>query len=77
MYHSSHTGTLATCVLFFASLTIAMTTPPSVSEPLEKLTKAQENTQQQLTDLQQAVTDSQAEATKKVVQKLDEERMPV
>ena len=51
-----------------------MSTPPPVHELLDKLTKAQETTQKQLADLQQAVTDAQAEATKTVVQKLDEER---
>ena len=50
-----------------------MTTPLAVTELLEKLAKARESTQQ-LADLQWAVTDAQAEATKKVVQKLDEER---
>ena len=48
--------------------------PPPVHELLERLTKAQETTQKQLADLQRAVTDAQAEATKTVVQKLDEER---
>ena len=48
--------------------------PPPVHELLERLTKAQETTQKQLADLQRAVTDVQAEATKTVVQKLDEER---
>ena len=41
---------------------------------LEKLSKAQETTQKQIADLQQAVTNAQAEATKMVVRKLDEER---
>ena len=48
--------------------------PPPVHELLERLTKAQETTQKQLADLQRAVTDAQVEATKTVVQKLDEER---
>ena len=43
-------------------------------EVLERLTKAQETTQKQLADLQRTVTDAQAEVTKTVVQKLDEER---
>ena len=71
MCHSSHTGILAICVVFAI---LAMTTPSAVTELLEKLAKAQESTQKQLADLQRAVTDAQAEVTKKVVQKLDEER---
>ena len=57
-----------------------MSTPPllppqvPVHELLERLTQAQETTQKLLEDLQRAVTDAQAEATKTVVQKLDEER---
>ena len=55
-----------------------MSTPPSPQPPmhelLERLTQAQETTQRQLADLQRAVMDAQAEATKTVVQKLDEER---
>ena len=47
---------------------------PAMHELLERLTQAQETTQRQLADLQRAVTDAQAEATKTVVQKLDEER---
>ena len=46
----------------------------SVNELLERLTKVQEDTQRNLVDLQWVVTNTQAEATKKVVQKLEEER---
>ena len=48
--------------------------PPPVHKLFERLTKPQETTQKQLGDLQRAVTNAQAEATKTVVQKLDEER---
>ena len=48
--------------------------PPEVHELLDKLAKAQNDTQQQLADLQRVVTEAQADATKKVVQKLEEER---
>ena len=48
--------------------------PPPVHELLDKLTKAQKDIQQQLVDLQQAVTEAHADATKKVVQKLEEEK---
>lgn len=48
--------------------------PPQVHELLDKLAKAQQATQQQLVDLQRAVTEAQADTTKKVVQKLEEER---
>ena len=67
VFHSSHTGTLATCFLLF----IAMTILSLVNKLLEKFTKAQENTQQQLANLRQVVTDAQADATKKIIQKLE------
>ena len=54
-----------------------MSTPPpqpAMHELLERLTQPQETTQRQLADLQRAVTDAQAEATKTVVQNLDKER---
>ena len=45
-----------------------------VHKLLDKLTKAQKDTQQQLAGLQQAVTEAQADASKKAVQKLEEEK---
>ena len=47
---------------------------PLVHKLLDKLTKARKDTQQQLADLEQAVTEAQADATKKAVQKLEEEK---
>ena len=47
---------------------------PPVHKLLERLTQVQETTQRQLADLQRAVTEAQAKATKTVVQKVDEER---
>ena len=64
-------------IAYFIIATMSTPPPPPtppVHELLERLTKAQETTQRQLGDLQQVVTDAQAEATKTVVQKLDEER---
>ena len=46
----------------------------NVNELLEKLTKAQEKTQEQIALLQQEVTRSQEESTKRVVRKLDDGR---
>ena len=46
----------------------------NVNELLEKLTKAQEKTQEQITLLQQEVTRSQEESMKWVMRKLDDER---
>ena len=46
----------------------------NVNELLQKLTKAQEKTQEQITLLQREVTSSQEESTKWVVQKLDDKR---
>ena len=57
-----------------SSSTQGMSSPPQVHELLDKLAKAQKDTQQQLADLQRAVTEAQVDAIKKVVQKLEEER---
>ena len=46
----------------------------NVNELLEKLTKAQEKTQEQIALLQQEVTCSQEESTKRVARKLDDKR---
>ena len=46
----------------------------NVNELLEKLTKVQEKTQEQIALLQREVTRSQEESMKRVVRKLDDER---